>query len=70
MLKHDPIEDTPEFKAVINDVEAELEEMLKDFPKGMGFCHHYWHCKRELLEEKYGIIWRSPAAMNPGVMFD
>lgn len=69
-LKHDPIEDTEQYKAIIDDVERELEEMLKDCPKGMGFCHHYWQLKRQLLEEKYGIIWRSPSMMNPHVRFD
>ena len=69
-LLHDPIEDTEEFKAIIDDVERELDEMLKDEPKGMGFCHHYWHCKSKLLKEKYGINWRSPSIMNPTVRFD
>lgn len=70
MLRKDPVENTEKYKAIIDDVERELDEMLKDYPKGMGFCHHYWHCKRVLLKEKYGIEWRSPAMMNPRVMFD
>ena len=69
-LKHDPIENTAEYKAVIKNVEKELDELLKDKPKGMGFCHIYWHEKRRILKEKYGIEWRSLAVMNPRVMFD
>lgn len=69
-LRHDPIEDTPEFKAVIKQVEKELDELLKNKPKGMGFCHTYWSEKKRILKEKYGINWRSPANMNPHVMFD
>lgn len=69
-LKHDPIEDTPEFKAVIKKVEKELDELLKDVPKSMGFCHMYWYEKRRILKEKYGIDWKSPALMNPRVRFD
>lgn len=69
-LKHDPIEDTPEFKAVIEDVEKELDELFKDHPKPMGFCHIYWQEKRRILKEKHGIDWKSPSFMNPHVMFD
>ena len=69
-LKHDPIEDTAEYKAVIEDVEKELAELLKDKPRGMGFCHIYWYEKKRILKEKYGIEWKSPALMNPRVRFD
>ena len=69
-LKHDPIEDTAEYKAVIKDVEKELDKLLKDKPKGMGFCHIYWYEKKRILKEKYGINWKSPALMNPRVIFD
>lgn len=71
-MKHDPIEDTPEFKAVIDDVERELDELFKNNPlRGQrGFCHAYWSAKKELLSEKYGIEWRSPQQMNPRYRFD
>ena len=69
-LKHDPIEDTAQFKAIIKDVEKELDELLKDKPRAMGFCHIYWYEKKRILKEKYGIDWKSPALMNPHVMFD
>ena len=69
-LKYDPVEKTPEYKAVIKYVEKELEELLKDKPKGMGFCHIYWYEKKRILKDKYGIDWKSPALMNPHVRFD
>ena len=69
-LKHDPIEDTAEYKGVIKDVEKELDKLLKDKPKGMGFCHIYWYEKKRILKEKYGIEWKSPSLMNPRVRFD
>lgn len=70
MLKRDPIESTPEWRKINAEVEKELDEIFKDHPRGMGFCHLYWHEKARLLKEKYGIDWRSPARMNPRVMFD
>ena len=69
MLKVDPVQATPEWEKVIHEVEKELDEQLKDEPRGMGFCHSYWSAKRAALARR-GIEWRSPSAMNPRVMFD
>ena len=69
MLKVDPVQATPQWEEVIFEVEKELDEHLKDEPRGMGFCHRYWGAKRAALARR-GIEWRSPTAMNPRVMFD
>ena len=69
MLKVDPVQATPEWEEVIYEVEKEVDEQLKDEPRGMGFCHSYWSAKRAALARR-GIEWRSPSAMNPRVMFD
>ena len=69
MLKVDPVQATTEWEEVIYDVETEVDEQLKDEPRGMGFCHIYWSTKRAALARR-GIEWRSPSAMNPRVMFD
>mgnify|MGYP006992095200 FL=1 len=69
MLKVDPVQATPEWEKVIYEVEKEVDEQLKDEPRGMGFCHIYWSTKRAALARR-GIEWRSPSAMNPRVMFD
>lgn len=69
MLKADPVQMSPEWEEVIYDVEREVDEKLKDETRGMGFCFGYWSAKRAALEKR-GIQWRSPASMNPRVMFD
>lgn len=81
VLNVDPVEHTPEYKAIEDQVEREIQEILdeedRDFieehgyrPKrGMGFCHHYWAIKREVLA-RHGIEWRSMAEMNKRVLFD
>lgn len=66
----DPVEYTWEFEEIAADLKAELDELLSDVPRGMGFCFRYWDAKEKLLKSKYGIDWRSPGRMNPGVMFD
>ena len=69
MLKVDPVQATSQWEEVIYEVEKEVDEQLKDEPRGMGFCFNYWSAKRAALARR-GIRWRSPSAMNPRVMFD
>lgn len=69
-LKHDPIEWSAAYEAVIDDAEKKVYDELQDFPRGMGFCHAYWHTLATVLLKDYGIRWQSPAVMNPRVMFD
>ena len=68
-LKFDPVERSQEWGEVIYLVEKECDEILKDEPRGMGFCFMYWSAMEKVLA-KYGINWKSPAVMNPGVLFD
>ncbi len=56
-------------KEVMEEVEAKLEEALKDEPHGMGFCHIYWYHKKKYLKER-GYDWKSPAELNPDVIYD
>ena len=69
-LKHDPVEDTPEYLEIKEELETILYEHFKDVDQFMGFCFEYWSKKREILLSKYGIEWRSPSSMNPRVHFD
>jgi hypothetical protein len=68
-LKFDPIERTPLWEEINQEVEAETDALLGDEPRGMGFCFGYWSAKRGVLAKR-GIVWRDPHQMNPGVMFD
>lgn len=54
---------------VIKEVEKEVDRILKDTPHGMGFCHIYWNCKKQLLKDR-GYDWLSPKDLNPGVIYD
>lgn len=69
MLKHDPIEDTPAFQAIAQELEEKILAKIGG-NRGMGYCHLYWATKREILQKDYGIEWRSPAVLNPRVRFD
>lgn len=66
-LKHDPVEMSEEYLAVIDEVE-ELIEKNRTL-KGMGSCFEIWELKEKYLLER-GIFWKSPQVLNPRVMFD
>ena len=68
-LLFDPIERTPLWEEINQEVEAETDALLGDEPRGMGFCFGYWSAKRGVLAKR-GIEWRDPHQMNPRVLFD
>lgn len=81
VIKHDPVEDSEEYK----NAEPYIEEMLipyrEQFSKEQdewyeqtgirfGSCHRIWSVKKKLLKEEFGIDWKTPREMNPGTNFD
>ncbi len=69
------IEFIVEIESLLVNQEAEKEGLLiqKDgnyYPCGLGICHSVWALKKSRLREKYGIIWQSPAELNPNILFD
>lgn len=69
-LRRDPVEWTAEYEDVIAEAEAKANAELADVPRGMGFCFAWWHTLAVILKKDYNIDWRSPAQMNPQVLFD
>lgn len=70
ILKSDPVEWTERFEQVIDEAEAKVWSRIDADMRGLGFCHLMWHELQHVLACDYGIEWRSPARMNPRVMFD
>lgn len=66
---YDPIEDDPAVKQLIDDIQKQVIDESKE-KQGIGFCHYIWVRTQEILKKKYGIVWYSPAEMNPDVDFD
>ena len=66
-LKHDPIEMSEEYLAVIDEVEEKIDKSRSIF--GLGACHEIWMLKARYLREK-GIDWKDPHILNPRVLFD
>lgn len=80
-FKHDPVEDTEEYKKAEPYIEAMLELYREAYLKEQDewyektgiripITHRIWHVKKVLLREKFGIEWKTPAEMNPDANFD
>lgn len=69
-LNHDPIESDPEVQPLFQAAHERVEQLLANEPRRMGFCHLFWRTKKQVLKEEYDIEWRTPAEMNPSVLFD
>lgn len=70
-IKVDKVELTEEYKKVIDEVEAKIDQFKKERSiGGFGSCHIIWAKKKEILKKDYGIDWMSPAELNETIMFD
>ena len=56
---------------------ATAKSFLPDNPKRaaevlsqLGSCHRLWTMQKNILKEKYGITWYSPAELHPEIKFD
>ncbi len=68
-LLHDPIEDEEPTAQIIKQVRERADsEVDRKFRRGR--CHGIWRKMRDILKDEHGIIWFSPAEMNPKVVFD
>jgi hypothetical protein len=71
-MKRDPAERDPKKKLLVKLAELEAEERLRaqGIPRLLGYCHALWGEQQEILKTKYGIDWKTPAEMNPNIIFD
>lgn len=72
-IKNDPIEDTEEYKNIVDELEKKIENYMAFDGvqmRGVGTCHIYWRYKKEILKSDYNIDWESPSELNPTVIFD
>jgi hypothetical protein len=69
--RHDSKEFDPKYRDIIKEVDNEIsEEAIKNGAViRFGSCHSLWEQKKQKLRAK-GILWRSPAELNPNCRFD
>ena len=67
-FRHDPIEASKEFQDAYDTVMEEVMARI-ELEKAPYICHLLWGYMEEAFYIR-GIQWKSPATMNPTVMFD
>lgn len=65
-LKFDAVENTEKFKKIVDDVDKEVFDILKeqfndDFSK---MSENFSKIKKQILKEKYNIDWKSAKELN------
>ncbi len=53
-------------KEILPNDPARAAEVLSQ----LGSCHRIWAIQKQILKEKYGITWYTPAELNPDIKFD
>ena len=69
----DSIERDSRYRDIFAKIDDEVTEALRDsqIKEGdLGYCHTFWHKNKEILRKKYKIRWKTPAEMNPFILFD
>lgn len=67
---YDPIEDTPEYKNIIQTVNKMVDAEMGETSGRIGSCHKAWAIQKRILKELYGIEWHSVSDLNPQCHFD
>jgi len=63
-LKHDPIEDSEEYLAVIDEVDEKLYDALNTSRADDDYLERYRLLKKKILHDDYGIDWKDPFEYN------
>lgn len=69
-MRADPKEKDRKYRDIILKAEQEAERNVTIPKDRLGYCHALWSEQKRILKEKYNIAWRTPAEMNPDVIFD
>lgn len=55
-----------EAKKLLPTDPARAAELLSQ----LGSCHTLWSLQKQILKEKYGITWYTPAELHPDIRYD
>lgn len=69
-MKIDPLEKDPVYAEIIKKAEEEAEKNIARLAKKNGHSYFLWMEQKRILKDKYNLNWKSPAEMNPEVVFD
>ena len=66
--------DSQESQARLRDVfmaaDAEAERAVGNVPRDKHFIFRFWSAKKRILRQKHSIDWKTPAELNPKILYD
>lgn len=68
--KFDPQENEPRLRDVFATADAEAERAVGNVPRNERFIFHFWSVKKRILRQKHEIDWKTPAELNPDIVYD
>jgi hypothetical protein len=71
-FKRDPLDSHLQYAEVLRAAEeqAAAELSAEGLGEGFGYCHFFWPKKKEILWQRFGLHWQTPAELNPDCIFD
>lgn len=60
----------PRLRGMFAAADAEAERAVANVPRNRQFILRFWAAKKKILENKYGISWKTPAEINPTIVYD
>jgi hypothetical protein len=68
--KFDPQESDPRRRSVFAAADAKAERAVANVPRDNQFISRFWTAKKEILRRQYEINWKTPAELNPTIIYD
>lgn len=68
--RFDPQESDSRRRRVFAAADAKAERAVANVPRNNQFIFRFWAAKKEILRHHYGITWKTPAELNPTIVYD
>jgi hypothetical protein len=66
----DPQESDPALKDKFALVDRKAERVVGNVKRDSKFILHFWDAKKRILKDQFGIQWKTPVELNPGIKYD
>jgi len=67
--RFDPQEDNPALAEAFASADKKAERSVGNVARDADFVFHFWKAKKRILQEEFGISWKSPADLNPWISY-
>jgi len=65
----DPQESIKSLTHIFSEADIKAERKVGNVKRDENFIHLFWQEKKRILNKHYGIVWKSPAELNPEIEY-